>query len=50
MNSQRRVYVTVALDIRKNANEQEIFAECDYQFIHQDILDTEILEIESATE
>ena len=40
----RRIYVTVALEILRDANEQEVIAECDYTFEHADIVDTEIME------
>ena len=43
MEDTRRIYVTVAVDIIADANEQEVIAECDYSFTHPDIVDTEIL-------
>ena len=43
MSNTRRIYVTVALDILTDANEQEVIAECDYSFEHADIVDTEIM-------
>jgi hypothetical protein len=39
----KRIYITVALDILRDANEQEVIAECDYTFEHADIVDTEIM-------
>jgi hypothetical protein len=41
--STRRVYITVALEIDADANEQEVIAECDYSFEHANIVDTEIM-------
>ena len=43
MDNTRRIYVTVALEILRDANEQEVIAECDYSFEHADIVDTEIM-------
>jgi len=39
----KTVYVTVALEILRDANEQEVIAECDDTFEHADIVDTEIM-------
>ncbi len=48
MENTRKIYITVALEILRDANEQEVIAECDYTFEHADIVDTEILgEVES---
>jgi len=43
MENTRKIYITVALEILRDANEQEVIAECDYAFEHEDIVDTEIL-------
>ena len=43
MENTRKIYITVALEILRDANEQEVIAECDYTFEHADIVDTEIL-------
>lgn len=51
MENTRKIYITVALEILRDANEQEVIAECDYAFEHEDIVDTEILgEVESWVE
>lgn len=39
----RRIYITVAVDILSDANEQEVIADCDYTFEHPDIINTEIM-------
>jgi hypothetical protein len=38
----RKVRVVVVLEIKDNADCQEILEECDYSFDHPDIIDTEI--------
>lgn len=43
MDNTRKIYITVALEILRDANEQEVIAECDYAFEHADIVETEIL-------
>ena len=43
MDNTRKTYITVALEILRDANEQEVIAECDYTFEHEDIVETEIL-------
>jgi hypothetical protein len=41
----RKVQILVSLEIEDDANEQEVVAECDYSFTHEDIINTEILEV-----
>lgn len=43
MDNTRKIYITVALEILRDANEQDVIAECDYTFEHADIVETEIL-------
>ena len=43
MDNTRKIYITVALEIQRDANEQDVIAECDYTFEHADIVETEIL-------
>ena len=43
MDNTRKIYITVALEILRDANKQEVIAECDYTFEHADIVETEIL-------
>lgn len=39
------VYVSVKLYLKPGADIQEVVQECDYSFKHEDILDTEIVDI-----
>jgi len=38
----REIYVTVTLTIRKDANANGVIEDMDYDFRHEDIIDTEI--------
>ncbi len=38
-------YVTVKIVHKKGQDIQDIISDCDYNFSHQDIIDTEILEV-----
>ena len=49
VDNTRRIYVTVALEILRDADEQDVVAECDYSFEHADIVDTEIVSISEET-
>jgi len=49
VDNTRRIYVTVALEILRDADEQDVVAECDYAFEHADIVDTEIVSISEET-
>ena len=42
------VYVTVKVMIKADADPQDIFAECDYNFEHDDIVETEIIDVETV--
>ena len=37
------VYVTVALEVLRDADIQDIMSECDYSFEHSDIVKTELM-------
>jgi len=39
----KTVYVTVALEVLRDANVQDIMSECDYSFEQSDIVDTELM-------
>ena len=39
----KTVYVTVALEVLRDADVQDIMSECDYSFEHEDIVDTELM-------
>ena len=39
----KTVYVTVALEVLRGADVQDIMSECDYSFEHSDIVDTELM-------
>ena len=39
----KTVYVTVALEVLRDADVQDIMSECDYSFEHADIVDTELM-------
>jgi hypothetical protein len=39
----RKIRIVVVLEIRDDADCQEILEECDYSFDHPDIVDTEIV-------
>ena len=38
------VYVNVKIIVEPDADIQEIISECDYEFIHDDIVETEIVD------
>ncbi len=42
------IYVTTRMVITDGADPQEVIADCDYAFKHEDIIDTEIIEVEEA--
>jgi hypothetical protein len=44
----KQVSVTVLLTIKDDADPQEVVQEVDYTFNHEDIIDTEITEIDYA--
>jgi len=50
VDNTRRIYVTVALEILRDADEQDVVAECDYAFEHADIVDTEIVGVKETEE
>jgi len=50
VDNTRRIYVTVALEILRDADEQDVVAECDYAFEHTDIVDTEIVGVKETEE
>jgi hypothetical protein len=39
------VYVSVKLHLKPGSNCQEVVQECDYHFEHEDIIETEIVDI-----
>tara|TARA_Y100001973_G_C4946116_1_gene208005 strand:+ start:238 stop:408 length:171 start_codon:yes stop_codon:yes gene_type:complete len=39
------VYVSVKLYLREGSDIQEVVQECDYHFTHDDIIETEIVDI-----
>ena len=39
----KTVYVTVALEVLRDADVQDIMSDCDYSFEHSDIVDTELM-------
>jgi hypothetical protein len=39
----KRIYITVALDVLRDADVHDVISECDYTFEHTDIVDTEIM-------
>ena len=39
------VYVSVKLYLKPGADVQEVVQECEYKFTHEDILETEIVDI-----
>ena len=39
----KTVYVTVALEVLRDADVHDIMSECDYSFEHADIVDTELM-------
>lgn len=43
MDNTKTIYVTVALEVLRDADVQEVIAECDYSFEHADIVETEIM-------
>jgi hypothetical protein len=43
MSNTKTVYVTVALEVLRDADVQDIMSECDYSFEHADIVDTELM-------
>lgn len=42
------IIVTTRIEITDGADPQEVIAECDYMFKHEDIIATEITEVEEA--
>jgi len=50
VDNTRRIYVTVALEVLRDADEQDVVAECDYSFEHADIVDTEIVGVRETEE
>ena len=43
VDNTKTVYVTVALEVLRDADVQDIMSECDYSFEHDDIVDTELM-------
>ncbi len=43
MANTKIVYVTVALEVLRDADIQDIMSECDYSFEHSDIVETELM-------
>ena len=41
---QKVVFVNVKIIVEPDADIQEIISECDYEFIHDDIVETEIVD------
>jgi hypothetical protein len=41
---QKVVFVNVKIIVKPDADIQEIISECDYEFIHDDIVETEIVD------
>jgi len=39
----KTVYVVVALEVLRDADVHNIMSECDYWFVHEDIVDTELM-------
>jgi hypothetical protein len=39
----KRIYITVALDVLRDADVHDVISECDYTFEHSDIVETEIM-------
>lgn len=40
----KAVYITVAMQVRKDADPQEVVAELDYNITHPDVVSTEIVD------
>ena len=43
VDNTKRIYITVALDVLRDADVHNVISECDYTFEHTDIVDTEIM-------
>ena len=44
----KQVYVKVRINVKDDADPQEVIQEVDYDFNHPDVVDTEIVEIDYA--
>jgi len=42
----KHIYVTVRLDVEDSADTQDVVQECDYSFVHDEIIDHEIVDID----
>lgn len=42
------VYVKVTMELTDGVDPQQVIADCDYNFIHDDIVATEITEVEEV--
>lgn len=44
----KMVFVTIAVRVKDAADIQEVVSEMDYSFVHDDIINTEIVDIEEV--
>jgi len=42
------IYVTTRIELTDGADPQQVIADCDYDFKHEDIIVTEIIEVEEV--